>query len=602
MKILLSLSLLLALQETRESWEARARDLENALRSADATDTLILKDGRKLTGKVEEETAESVRLKVRLGTMKFNRDDVARIERAPVQEFLTRLAAARGKPGELQSLMDWAGKNNLTQGRELAACLLLSLDPSHAAAKAVASAGQADRDILHLRDGTRKEGVIASETDESIVLEIILRGPKGETMGLGRTVVSKAQIQRVERMPDGSRAKARERLAAFSDRGALLAAALEKIRPVPELVQGVAGYRVESDAFILQATCSEQLTKETAHALNQMFSAYQRHFAVHRNAGKKVSVYFFASRREYDTFQVAQFGGAVMNPAFFNPKANHIAAFNRVETAKAEQVRKAILAAEREIEEFKEKINREEVRIDKQVREIKAKVNDLVTQAKREARGDPKAEAEINKQKKEILDDLKQQEQQVRAQLNDYRKQTDEAIERNRAVIRENRVVLANQSRVMYETLFHEAFHAFAANFLWAEKDDGKLPHWLHEGMATYYERSIVEVGELIHGSIDPGMLDLARKSTVPVARLVVAGGAEFAVTHPTEVDRSNSHYAGAWGLAHFLISRGTTRDQFEAYAKASQSGDALKAFETLAGMPVAQLEREWRVYLLGLK
>src|ERR1043165_1994755 len=159
----------------------------------------------------------------------------------------------------------------------------------------------------------------------------------------------------------------------------------------------------------------------------------------------------------------------------------------------------------------------------------------------------------------------------------------NEEIERYRGIVRANRATLANQSRVMYETLFHEAFHAFAANFLWAERDDGRLPHWLHEGMATYYERSVVEAGELIHGSVHPLMLDLVRRSSVPLEKIVVAGGEAFAVTHPTEADRSGAHNASAWGLAHYLVSRGTTRDQFEAYAKASQSGEAKKAFEILA-------------------
>jgi hypothetical protein len=539
MKSILALALLLSLQDSRETWEARAKELEDVLRGADAVDTVFLKDGRKLSGKIDEETPEHVRLKVKLGSMKLAREDVARVERSPNQEFLTKLASARGKAPELQALMEWATKNNLAPGRELAACLLLALDPAHAAAKAALASGQAaERDVLHLKDGTRKEGIIASETEDAIILEIPLRGSKGETMGLGKTVVPKAQIQRIERMPDAARAKARERLSAFNDRAALLNAALEKIRPVPEpLIEGRPGFKTPSDVFVLHSTGSELLAKETTHALNQMFAAFQRHFSVRRNAGKKVDVYFFVNRAEYDAFQTATTGGAVMNPAYYDPRANHIAAFNRVETAKAEAVRKAILDAEKEIEGCKDKVNKEEVRINKQVREIRAKLDEMAAAAKKEARGNPTAEAEINRQKKEILDDLKKREQEVREELNGYRKQMDAEIERNRGVIRSNRAVLVNQSRAMYETLFHETFHAFAANYLWTEKDDGKLPHWLHEGMATYYERSVVEAGELIHGSIDPGMLELA-KEVDRAAREGGRGGRRVVRGHPSAGDR----------------------------------------------------------------
>src|SRR6185295_10598706 len=137
-------------------------------------------------------------------------------------------------------------------------------------------------------------------------------------------------------------------------RSALLAAALARIRTSPATVEGKKGFTVDSDVFVLQTTASEQLAKETAHALNQMFAAYQRHFAVHRNSGKKITVYFFSSRAEYDAFQIAQFGGAVLNPAFFNPKANHLAAFNVVQSTQAEEVRKLVVAKEQEIAEFRD--------------------------------------------------------------------------------------------------------------------------------------------------------------------------------------------------------------------------------------------------------
>ena len=604
MKIALVLAALLSLQETRESWEARARELEMSLRATQAADILHLKDGRKMSGTIDEETSDYVRIKVRLGSMKIARGDIARVERSPAQEFLTKLEAARGKAADLQTLMEWAAKNGLPQGKELAACALLALDPSHAAAKAALGAGEAATlDVIHFRDGTRKEGVIASETEEAIVLEVPLRGAKGETMGLGKTVVPKSQIHKVERMPDGARAKARERLSAFTDRSRILADALDKIRPAPAtLIEGRPGFRTESDVFILHTTGSEILSKETTHALNQMFAAFQRHFSVHRNAGTKVSVYFFANKAEYNAFQKATMGGVIMNPAFFDPRANHIAAYNVVETDKAEAVRKAIFDAEAEIEAYKKKITQEEDRIEKQVRKIRTELNEMAAQAKRDARGNPQAEIEINRQKKAILEDLKRQEQEIREQLNGYRKQMNEAIEKNRGVVRSNRSVLVRQYRAMYETLFHETFHAFAANYLWAESGEGRLPHWLHEGLATYYERSVIEAGELIHGSVHPVLLDLAKVSIVPLEKIVTAGGESFLITHPNQVDRSNSHYASAWGLAHFLISRGTTRDQFEAYARASRAGDPKGAFETLAGKPLSQIEPEWRAYVGGLK
>ena len=101
MKPFLALICLLALQDARPEWDARAKEVEAALRGAEATDTLHLKDGRKLSGKIEEETAVSVRLKGRYGAMTFNRDEVAKIDRSPVAEFLAKIGPARGKVAEL---------------------------------------------------------------------------------------------------------------------------------------------------------------------------------------------------------------------------------------------------------------------------------------------------------------------------------------------------------------------------------------------------------------------------------------------------------------------------------------------------------------------
>ena len=116
MKPVLALICLLALQDARPEWEARAREVEAALRGAEATDTLHLKDGRKLSGKIEEETAASVRLKGRYGAMTFNRDDVAKIDRSPVAEFLRSSGPPGGRSPSSRS--SWTGRRRTTWRRD----------------------------------------------------------------------------------------------------------------------------------------------------------------------------------------------------------------------------------------------------------------------------------------------------------------------------------------------------------------------------------------------------------------------------------------------------------------------------------------------------
>jgi hypothetical protein len=156
----------------------------------------------------------------------------------------------------------------------------------------------------------------------------------------------------------------------------------------------------------------------------------------------------------------------------------------------------------------------------------------------------------------------------------------------------------------MYETLFHESFHAFAANFLWAESDNAALPRWLHEGLATYYERSAIEAGELVHGGTHPRMLEMLRSAPLmPLEKVISAGAEVYQVSHASEAERSTSLYAHAWGLAHFLVARGTSKEAFEAYVKDVAAGaHKVGAFEKLLGRELKGLDAEWLRYLTQLK
>ena len=588
----------------------KAKEILDALPAA-GLDVVHLKDGRALSGRIEEDTPEHLRLKGRLGSMKFAKADVARVERGPAAEFLKRYAAAAGKPAELAPLLDWCAQNKLPQGRECAANAILALEPSHPGAWAAlglapggAPTPPAERDVVTLKDGTRRDGVIAWENDQAIVMDVLLKGAKGETTGVGKASIQKADILRVERMPEGSRAKARERLAAFTDRGKILAEALARVPVSPFQLGAASGFRADVPFVSLRTTATEATARESAHALAQMFQAFQRHFSVRRNAGQRITVYLFQTRQEYDEFQLREYGGAVLNPAFFDLKKNHIAAYNRVQTAEAARIRERIQETEKEIELYKKAVSEDETSVDRQVREIRARLDTAVAEARKETRGDPAAQAEITRQRKLILENLKKEEREILAQLQDRRKRADQAIETHRDIVRKNLDILAAQSREMYETLFHESFHAFAANFLWAESDNASLPRWLHEGLATYYERSAIEAGELVHGGTHPEMLGVLKKGPLlPLDKVITAGADVYAVSHASEAHHSNALYAHAWGLAHFLISRGTTREAFETYAKDVSAGlNRQGAFEKMMARDLAGLDAEWRLYIERLK
>jgi hypothetical protein len=92
------------------------------------------------------------------------------------------------------------------------------------------------------------------------------------------------------------------------------------------------------------------VVRETAFTLEEMFSAFRRHFSVRRNAGRKIDVYLLANSVEYAEFQSATRGSVSMHPAYFDIRANNIVGFYGVQKDEEARLRSVILAAQRDIE------------------------------------------------------------------------------------------------------------------------------------------------------------------------------------------------------------------------------------------------------------
>lgn len=600
----------------RTGFETKVAALEGLLAQAQTTDTLVFKDGRKVQGQIEEETPEYVRLKGRFGAIRSPKTEILRVDRGDPfgVEFRRRYDAARGKVSELVSVLAWCREKNLTQHRDLAAYAILKDDPANDAAWT--ALGVTDRaaptgpefDVVWLKDGTKREGIITGENEASIQIDLVVRGTKAETIGTGKASISRSDIARIDRMNDAARKRAKDRAVSFTERTQKTQEALAGVIVVPDGFAGFSGHRSPGTLFELHSTVSPQQVRETAHMLEEMFNAFRRHFSIRRNAAKKIDVYFLANSAEYAAFQQATRGGVSPNPAYFDTRANHVAAYYGVQKDDESRIRANILASEREIEDYKRKIAAEEDRIAKAFRALRQSVLDEIAAARRGAGEDPKAQAALDRNKQESLNMIKAQERSAMEYLGKLRRDANQSIQQHEALIRHNQAVLVNQTRAMYEILFHESFHAFAANFLWEEADNAGLPRWLHEGMASYYERSVVEAGDLVHGGVHPSFLALLRNqqqnnALIPVATLVAAGADLFQIQHTGEIPRQEMAYAHAWGLAHYLMSRGVSRDRLEAYVVDLSAGKSrIAAFEALAGKKIGDVEAEWRVHLSSLR
>src|SRR5262249_32393225 len=97
---------------------------------------------------------------------------------------------------------------------------------------------------------------------------------------------------------------------------------------------------------------------------------------------------------------------------------------------------------------------------------------------------------------------------------------------------KKNEEAFEKASGPLFQTRYHEAFHAYLGNFVYPAKE-ARVPYWLNEGLAQIFETALVEANELRVGHVDkvrlPKVQALAsRGELVPVADLLKAGPKQF--------------------------------------------------------------------------
>lgn len=469
-----------------------------------------------------------------------------------------------------------------------------------------------DVDVLTLKDGSTRSGRILSEAGGQIVLEALIKGSKGQVVGTGKVTIDAAQVASIKRASDEARKKASDRSAAFGARGTRRAEALSRMKLEPATIDFLKAWRVEGSHVVLESTCDVTFTKDVALCLEEVFAAYRSFFDIRRNADKKVKVHLFADVERYRDFQVKRHGGAVMNPAYYHVEQNYIACYNLAQKGDERRIRDEIVALERQIETYRADLANAERRLAALAADLRRKIQEAAAEERRAIKADGAGGKDarlqaVNRRERELLESLKTEETDVAKELAAEKRKALEAIESNRKVIERNEKVLAAQNRAMFETLYHEGFHAFASNYLWEGSGKAEFPRWLHEGMATYFEMSVAEAGELVHGAPHAEFLKLCREENVrsgllPLEKLLKGGGADFVVTHRSQTARSNLFYAQSWALAHYLSSR-ASKQAIAAYVNDILSGkDPVASFETLAGKPCREVEAELKKHLDSLK
>jgi hypothetical protein len=358
--------------------------------------------------------------------------------------------------------------------------------------------------------------------------------------------------------------------------------------------------RVETDNFLIESTAPWRFVTESAIKLDAMATGYEDYFRRPVSPGPQVKVILAGSLPEYQALQKAITGSVVLNPAFYFPEPNVILGYSDLA-----QWNKGIAEINARNSDNAGKIQEIKRRVDDAVVKVEAEIHAAEEYIRREAlanKNNPNAykwakderaklDAQVAVIQKNIAGD--------RALLNKYEAQANGASDYNRKLL--NAV-----TKNMYETLAHEAFHAFFRNRVKDVNHSTVDVRWLDEGLAMYFEAAAFDGVDLLPGFPNKTWIGLLQKcqkdnSLVEIGRLFKGTGEDFLAKSAAQTQRSNMFYCQSWYLVRQLTENGMLSSP-EAMAKyvadIAVGKDAAAAFNQLTGHGVDEIWKSYCEYL----
>jgi Protein of unknown function (DUF1570) len=431
------------------------------------------------------------------------------------------------------------------------ACLLWMAWPQ------TASADDWRFDVLVLKNGATLPGLLVKESPLEIEFKPIRRRAGSPTVVIW-TVFYPSEIKSIERLSPSQRQRLAERLKALDPNAEALQMERLPLEPLPGGHGKGEEFRYSSSHFVLISNAREDIVRRAAVRLEQIYAAYTRFLPPRRLSAEPTQILLVKSLEEYHALLKEQ-SRNILNPAFFDAAKNQIICASDLES----------LGAQLEL---------------------------------------------VRKQHNQLLDDLRKQESSLKAQ---YHGAIPPAIaeqiaaKRNqiRVANRKNDDLFKDATRYLFQTLYHESFHAYLAQFVYPV-GQADVPRWLNEGLAQVFETALVEAGEIRVGHADADRLQrvkaaLRRQNLLSVTQLLRSGPQDFLIGHAGDQPVSERAYLSAWALAFYLTFErhvlGTP--SLDRYVLALQRGaDPVEAFRELAGEPLPEFERRFKEYLLDLR
>lgn len=454
--------------------------------------------------------------------------------------------------------MDRATQSGMPTSRRLLAVALVCLC-GHVASAAGMESWKFD--VLRLKSGGVISGILLDESDDFIRFQIIRQRPGEKTRITTTTKVDRDEIKSIDKLSEKDREALRKKLESLDNngQGELGRVSSMAVKEVPWVKKTERAFEYTSEYFVLWSNANEDTVKRAALRLEDIYGAYARFLPpTVGKKGKPTRIILVRSRKEYLELIQGQ-GINLLNPAFFNPAKNEVVCGMELQAVGEELARVRL----------KHKLQWQRLDQDEAAlrQELKGKVP-------------PPLLRPIIMQRQQIRQANQQNEAKFEAVTNEF-----------------------------FQTLYHEAFHAYLANFVFPP-DKCDVPRWLNEGLAQIFETAIVEAGELRIGHVDKERYEAIQKAAqanklLSVTQLLKAAPKDFLVAHDADRKGSERHYLNSYALAYYLTfeRRILGTPALEKYVQARKRGvDELVAFTALIGnKPIPQFEKDYQEYLIRL-
>lgn len=431
-------------------------------------------------------------------------------------------------------------------------------------------------DEVTLKNGATFRGQILNEGASGVNFQVVRRIPGRPTVTL-TTFFARREIDSVKRLKPAERAALNRKLAELDPNGDGERERMETLELAAADWLGTpnAARRYESDQFVLVSGASEEITRRAAVRLEQIYAAFGRLLPARHAAAGPTTVLLAATGEDYAKL-IGPAAGPLLNPAIFDPATNRI-------------------VCGRDLRKLSEDLTAARAHHLRQLADL----------AKYEA-------------------DVRQLYKNNRADLDRFLDAAAKERRRIRAAEHANGALFDAATRQLFALLYHEAFHSYAANFVYpplpaadvrAGKGTGELPRWLNEGLAQLFETAVLEAGELRVGHADAKRLERVHDrlrgkggkppvGLVPVADLLRAGRDRFLAAHADDRDGADQSYLTSWAATYYLTfeKRAVGTKEFDEYlTTVNGGGDPVNAFEKWVGQDAATFDRELADYLLRL-